>query len=59
MADILSKTGTINFDVDFNGIQEMKLDSTGLGIGLTPSANLHVQGNALISNQILDRWSNG
>jgi hypothetical protein len=51
-ADVKSVTGQINFDTQMDNQAEMTLNSTGLGIGITPSANLHVNGNAIITNQI-------
>ena len=47
--EVRSITGDIIFDVQRDGQAEMTLTSTGLGIGILPSANLHVQGNALIA----------
>jgi len=37
----------------------MTLNSTGLGIGTAPSANLHVNGNAIISEQLFVGGSSG
>jgi len=51
-ADINSSYGQIKFDVNSDSNKEMILNATGLGIGLSPSANLHVAGNALISNTL-------
>ncbi len=43
-------SGNIAFDANSDGNSEAFLNSSGLGIGtLSPSANLHVQGNAFIS----------
>lgn len=50
-SDVKSTDG-INFDVNFDTNPEAILNSTGLGLGVTPSANLHVQGNAIISNNL-------
>lgn len=47
-----STTGTLDFDVNSNGNFEMRLNSTGLGIGIQPGSNLHVQGNAIITNRV-------
>ncbi len=51
-ADLKSNTGSINFDVNSDQQKEMVLNSVGLGIGTTPSANLHVVGNAIIQNKL-------
>lgn len=53
-ADVKSIEGHIKFDVQSNGQSEMLLNSTGLAIGEShsPSANLEVQGNALISGTL-------
>lgn len=45
-----STTGSINFDSNADSNAEMVLNSTGLGIGVSPSANLHVSGNGIIQN---------
>jgi hypothetical protein len=50
--DVSSWTGTLQFDADSNNQQEMTLNSTGLGIGVTPAANLHVSGNAMVTQAI-------
>ena len=52
-AGIKSTTGQIKFDTQGDHVTEMILDSTGLGIGATPSANLHVQGNAIVTDQLI------
>lgn len=44
-----STTGQIKFDVNSDQSHELYLNSTGLGVGVTPTANLHVQGNTIIS----------
>ena len=45
-------TESIEFNINFDDRAEAVLNTTGLGIGLSgPSANLHVQGNALVSEQ--------
>lgn len=51
-ADIKSTNGSIRFDVQNDQEAEMTLNTIGLGLGVTPSANLHIQGNAIISNQL-------
>ena len=48
-ADVKSTSSSINFDRNSDGNSEAILNSTGLGIGITPAANLHVSGNALIT----------
>lgn len=50
---VKSTTGNIHFDVNKDGTVEATLNPNGLGIGTTPSANLHVSGNAIISNQLM------
>lgn len=52
-ADVKGTQGVIQFDVQSDGQKEMTLNSTGLGIGTTPSTNLHVQGNAIVSEKLL------
>jgi hypothetical protein len=51
--DVKSTDGRIRFDHNSDGSAEMTLNSTGLGIGVIPSANLEVSGNAIISNQLI------
>ena len=58
-AEIKSTKGNISFDVQLDGVPEMTLNSTGLGIGVTPSVNLHVAGHAIISNQLSIGGSSG
>ena len=60
-ANVGSPNGTINFDVQSDQLTEMKLTEAGLAIGpnLTPAANLHVQGQAIISNQLFVGGSSG
>jgi hypothetical protein len=51
MANVSSTTGNIHFNVSSNTL--MTLGSQGLGIGTaTPSANLQVQGNAIVSQTL-------
>lgn len=51
-AGIKSTTGEIGFDVNGNGNVAV-INSTGLGIGnSSPAANLHVQGNTIVSNSL-------
>ncbi|MBF0198713.1 MAG: hypothetical protein HQL32_13435 [Planctomycetes bacterium] len=53
-ASITSTTNTIHFDVNSDGIYESTLNSTGLALGmnLTPSVNLHVSGNTIVSEYL-------
>lgn len=53
-SNVSSSTGTINFDVNSDNQIEATLNTTGLGIGTSSvSSNLHVNGNAIISDQLL------
>lgn len=53
MADVKSTSGTnINFDLNNDGSIEMRLNTTGLGIGTEPSGNLHVSGNIAASEEV-------
>lgn len=52
LADVKSLDGNIKFDVQSDGSPEMTLNTTGLGINTTPASNLHVQGNAIISQKL-------
>lgn len=59
-ADIKSATGNISFDSNDDSGAEMTLNSTGLGIGVaSPSSNLHVSGNAIITNNLSVGTSSG
>lgn len=58
-ADVKSTTGQIKFDIQSDAQAEMTLDATGLGMGISPSANLHVLGNARISQSISIGSSSG
>jgi hypothetical protein len=58
-ADVKSTTGQIEFDAHTDGSSEMTLNSTGLGIGVSPSTNLHVNGNAIITEQLFIGGSSG
>ena len=51
-ADIKSTSGEIEFDVQSDQQAELTLNSTGLGIGTSPSGNLHVNGNSILSDQV-------
>ncbi len=51
---VTSETGTINFDISDDGTPEATLNATGFGIATSsPSANLHVNGNAIITKQLI------
>ena len=52
ISDVKSTTGNINFDRNNDSQPDMILNSTGLGIGTTPSTKLHVSGNANITNEL-------
>ena len=58
-ADIKSTQGQINFDTQSDGTHEMSLNTTGLGIGGSPSSQLHIHGNAIISNDLYIGSANG
>lgn len=51
-ANVSSVDDQIKFDVNKDNSIEMRLDNTGLGIGTTPAAKLHVQGNTLLSGSL-------
>lgn len=57
-ASIKSTTGTILFDSNNDGVSEMTLNTTGLGIGIVPAANLYVSGNAIITGDLFIGSSN-
>lgn len=59
MADVKSTTGQIKFDTQLDNQAEMTLNETGLGIGITPSANLHVNGNAIVTEKMFVGGSSG
>jgi len=59
MADVKSTTGQIKFDTQLDNQAEMILNSTGLGIGVTPSSNLHVKGNAIMNDQLFIGGNSG
>lgn len=52
---IKSKTGRIDLDINDDGNSEARLSSDGLGIGagLSPSANLHIQGNGIVTGDLV------
>ena len=54
MADVVSTSGNIDFKLQDSGANVMRLTSTGFGIGsdLSPSANLHVEGNVMVTNSL-------
>ena len=49
---VVSTTGNIFFDIDSDTTVEAVLNSTGFGIGMSPSSHLSIAGNAMISNQL-------
>ena len=51
-ADIKSTNGTIKFDSNSDASAELVLNSTGLGVGIIPTANLHVMGNSIVSESL-------
>ena len=52
LTEVSSLSGKINFDVLEDGVSEMTLNSTGLGVGISPQSNLHIAGNAIIQQQL-------
>lgn len=58
-ADVISPTGEIKFDIQFDHQPEMTLNSTGLGIATSPSTNLHIAGNAIVTEQLFIGGSQG
>lgn len=58
-SDVKSTTGLIKFDAQSDNQTEMTLNSTGLGIGIAPSTNLHVNGNAIVTGQVFIGGSSG
>lgn len=57
--DVKSLSGQLNFDVNSDSQPEMRLSGNRLGIGtLTPSANLHVEGNAIMSQLTIGSINN-
>lgn len=52
---IKSTAGNIIFDINYDGSTEAILNSTGLalGDGLSPSANLHLQGNGIMVGELV------
>jgi hypothetical protein len=49
---VSSISGALSFDVENDGTHEMLLNSIGLGVGMTPSSNLSVSGNAIFSSSL-------
>jgi hypothetical protein len=60
-AEFKSLVGTLNFDSNGDGVSEARLTSTGLAMGsnLSPSSNLQVAGDALISETLSIGGSSG
>jgi len=51
-ADVRGLTGEVFFDVNSDRANEAVLSSNGLGIGCSPSCNLHVQGSAVVNTSL-------
>jgi hypothetical protein len=53
-ANLNSSTGNITFDINNDGTSDARLDSNGfaIGQGLTASANLHVEGNSIVTGKL-------
>ncbi len=49
--EVVSQGGKIDFNINGNEAK-MVLNQTGLGLGVTPSSNLQVSGNALVSEAL-------
>jgi hypothetical protein len=49
-ADVSSTSNVIYFDSNNDSVAEMTLNNDGLGIGGSPSTNLHVTGNAIVTS---------
>ena len=58
-AAVRSTQEQIKFYPNNDNLQKMELNGTGLGIGISPSANLHVSGNAIISDKLTIGSSSG
>lgn len=53
LGEVKSTSSSMIFDVQFDGQPEMTLNSVGLGVGMLPSANLSVSGNAIVSGTLV------
>ena len=53
-SEVTSSSGNIHFDINDDNIREMSLSEAGLIIGgsLSSSSNLHVEGNAIVSDAL-------
>jgi len=51
-SDVISTEGQLRFDIQMDGQPEMTLNGDGLGLGISPAANLHVVGDAIVSGQL-------
>lgn len=49
---VKSNSGVIDFDINADNMYEAHLNSNGLGIGVVPTANLHVAGNSVVSGTL-------
>lgn len=53
LADVKSISGQdINFDLNNDTTKEMILSANGLGVGIVPSNNLHVDGQAIVTGNV-------
>ena len=51
-ANVVSVTGTLDFSTINLETIDMSLNHVGLGVGVSPAANLHVAGNAWVETQL-------
>jgi hypothetical protein len=51
-SDVVGTDGNIHFRIYENSQVNMTLNQTGLGVGVTPSANLQVSGNAQVTESL-------
>lgn len=58
-SDVLSTNGAIRFNTQSDQQTDMILNTTGLGIGTNPSGNLHVNGNAIVSQKLFIGGTSG
>jgi len=48
LAELKSTSGSLKFDVDSDSSTDLELNEVGLGVGITPEAKLHVNGNMVV-----------